>query len=1181
MRLVKLEIKGFKSFAKETVLNFGADVIGVVGPNGSGKSNIVDAIRWVLGEQKKGELRLDKMSSVIFNGTKKRKASNAAQVFLTFDNDKGVLRSEFDQITIGRLLYRNGDSEYRLNGVPCRRKDITDLFVDTGIESNSYAIIALGMVDEILADKDNSRLRMLEQAAGISVYKVRKRETQNRLKRTQEDLDRIDDLLHELDANLKDLAKQAKRTRRHSELRERYRELSLDFAYVSSRELREEQARVTEQLGEADEQLAAKQAAQTELEERVEAAAKQLLTDEQHLSERRRQLGAVADKLRSAVSKRQLAEQRVDYLSQNAGKLGEQRTKLLTERERLTKSVETFRARLARAEEEDAAYGGEVEAALAALNEVKDNAESLRATAREEANQLARAEAALLAADRQQALLESRLEAARFEASAKARRKVAGEDRLLALREERDAAADRLATVATQLEKAEAEESSRAVREQQLRDELDAQRPVLQARRNERQQTQNELTLLQTLLERMEGSSEAVKYLANKHGWRDRYPQLADVLDVDADYRAAAEAVLAPVLSAFVVPDAATAAEGLRVLAEAKQPRTPILVAVGGVSAFGSKAPAGTRALREVVRCDAAYRELVDLLLEGVGVTSDSAAEVVLAPGQRAVDAGGRQVWRVYEALGGKTPKLQGQQTGRRRKVEQLAARVEELSSQVLELERKQSSAERELQELRAGAGAKAVKELRRRHIELDRLHVSAQAKVEGLEVQLQEAVGTDEQDRSAIADLEAALAAGHEERAPLLASRDAALAQRGAADAQADGVTGALSAASTEYNQANMRAIQLQNAVVAYGRELQFATDQLAEVTEALAESDAALSTDGSQVEELRAQIEELNARIAAGKQTRDAQQDQLQADEAAYYEQRNQQAAWEKELRTTQRESQDLAGLVTRLRERKAELGYRLSSLRERLQIEFNLDLDAATAQEREVTDTLAELEQKIAKLKHRLDNYGEINPLAVQAYEEMEERHGGIAGQREDVLQAMDSLRDTIEEIDRNATEKLREAFEAVRGHFVEVFRHLFDAEDTADMVMLDPENPLESKIQIVAKPKGKRPQTISQLSGGEKTLTATAFLFALYLIKPAPFCIFDEVDAPLDDSNVEKFNRIIKRFSADSQFIIVTHNKLTMAAVDTIYGVYMPELGVSSVTPVDFREFEHEDVLTMVG
>ncbi|MEM6378147.1 MAG: AAA family ATPase, partial [Bacteroidota bacterium] len=254
MRLKSLEIKGFKSFANETIINFSEDVIGIVGPNGSGKSNIVDAIRWVLGEQKSKELRLDQMSSVIFNGTKKRKPGGVAAVSLTFENTKNLLPTDYQNVKITRMLYRSGESEYRLNGVTCRLKDITSLFLDTGIGSNSYAIIALGMVDDILADKDNSRRRMFEQAAGISKYKKRKHETLNKLKSTSADLDRIEDLLFEIDGNLKSLEKQAKRTKRYFELKASYKELSVQLAIIKVSTLKLKQRSVRSNLEKEEDQ---------------------------------------------------------------------------------------------------------------------------------------------------------------------------------------------------------------------------------------------------------------------------------------------------------------------------------------------------------------------------------------------------------------------------------------------------------------------------------------------------------------------------------------------------------------------------------------------------------------------------------------------------------------------------------------------------------------------------------------------------------------------------------------------------------------------------------------------------------------------------------------------------------------------------------------------------------------
>ncbi|HPK10017.1 MAG TPA: AAA family ATPase, partial [Saprospiraceae bacterium] len=272
----------------------------------------------------------------------------------------------------------------------------------------------------------------------------------------------------------------------------------------------------------------------------------------------------------------------------------------------------------------------------------------------------------------------------------------------------------------------------------------------------------------------------------------------------------------------------------------------------------------------------------------------------------------------------------------------------------------------------------------------------------------------------------------------------------------------------------------------------------------------------------------------------------------------------------------------LIQNLKDQHTDIKFKISGLSERLRIEFNININEVINQEpenseSEVIDKVM-ADEELSRLKHKIQNFGEVNPMAVQTYNEMKERHDLINTQRADILEAQKSLESTIKEIETTATEQFLDAFNKIRHHFIDVFRSLFTEDDTCDLILLDEDNPLESDIEIIAKPKGKRPKSLSQLSGGEKTLTATALLFALYLLKPAPFCIFDEVDAPLDDANIRKFNKIIQKFSKDSQFIIVTHNKSTMAEVDILYGVYMQELGISEVTPVDFRSLEHKDYFT---
>ena len=1183
MRLTRLEVKGFKSFANATTLHFGeADVIGVVGPNGSGKSNIVDAIRWVLGERKSGELRVDKMSSVIFNGTKSRRPSGVAQVQLTFDNDRGRLRTDFAEVTVGRLLYRDGNSEYQLNGVTCRRKDITDLFRDTGVAGDSYAIIALGMVDDILADRDNSRLKMIEQAAGVNTYKASKREAQQRLDRTRDDLSRVDDLLHEIDGNLRDLERQAKRARRYRQTRERYRELTLDYASVAGRELRDTLAATEEELARVEDDRRAKTAALAALEEeheRLREAATELDTA---LAEKRRRLGAVTAKLRQASSERQLAEQKIEYLQQGDERWTTREQRLSADRDQLSAAAADFAEQLASARTDAADAAAALAAATAELERARAADEARRADERERTRHLRSSEGALAEADRTLATTQAYLETTKREAAREVDRRAQDGTRLAELRAENSSAEEKLGGARAVLAKAEAELARYAAEVERVDGALEALRMERSGASEQLHAARREMELLAASLEQQAGAPESEQYLGEALEWAGKHPQLAEVLRVAPEHRAAVERALGPLLSCFIVRDFATASRGLEALYEAGLPTTIILVAArgpgGGLSL--SAAPPGSRPLAELVDAERAYRGVVDDLLSETFACGEDLQTVPLLPGQTVVALDGSAL-RSGCSLSGKTAASSlGARTGRRERLAALRTEVGALEEGLAELDRQvaELTAEREAIDVQVARERVATATAVRNGAERALAKVSAQ-----LEAAEESAHHRDERIaalESTAAQLEADArdrAAQREQAAAAHAERLAALtAEREAPDGVAT-----LAEATAVANGAKLAHVRLENAVGALTREHAYAEERAREADAELAAGRERRQADVVEVQALRQRVRELTERIAEGESTRERADRELEAEERTALARRDELVDLERRAREVRRVLEGSSALAADLRERRGQVAARLEALRERLGGEFDLSLDEALEEDREADSSAEELAAELAKIRKRLEGFGEVNALAVEAYDAMNERHAGIAQQRDDILEAAESLEGTIAELDREATAKLRAAFEAVRGHFVDVFRHLFDEQDTADLVMLDPDQPLESKIEIVARPRGKRPQTIAQLSGGEKTLTATAFLFALYLIKPAPFCIFDEVDAPLDDANVEKFNRIIKRFSAESQFIVVTHNKLTMAAVDTIYGVYMPELGVSAVTPVDFRDFAHSDVAELVG
>jgi len=377
------------------------------------------------------------------------------------------------------------------------------------------------------------------------------------------------------------------------------------------------------------------------------------------------------------------------------------------------------------------------------------------------------------------------------------------------------------------------------------------------------------------------------------------------------------------------------------------------------------------------------------------------------------------------------------------------------------------------------------------------------------------------------------------------------------------------LSSASSTFNQRNIEFIQHQNKVGTLQREYTFREKQIADIQQKLEQDQKSRANAVRDLKEAKEAITQLDTDLIEHYKSKKTFESTLNEFEQTYYKSRGAINEQENDIRTLNKSISDSQSLLESLREKYSEVRLQLNSIGERLNVEFGILVKDIINNEPNSEFTLSELEEKVEKTRNRIANYGEINPMAVEAYDEMNERYTFITSQRDDLLKAKESLLQTISEIEETASGQFMEAFTQVRDNFKEVFRSLFTDDDDCDLLLEDEEHPLESKIKITAKPKGKRPQTINQLSGGEKTLTATALLFALYLLKPAPFCIFDEVDAPLDDANIGKFNRIINKFSADSQFIIVTHNKQTMASVDIIYGVTMAEQGVSKVVPVDFR------------
>ncbi|MDW8418906.1 MAG: chromosome segregation protein SMC [Chitinophagales bacterium] len=1175
MQLTTLEIKGFKSFADKTTIHFNNRITGVVGPNGCGKSNVVDSIRWVLGEQKTSMLRLERMENLIFNGTKHRKPASMAEVSLTFENNKNVLSSDYKTITITRRLFRDGESEYLLNGVQCRLKDITSLFLDTGVSSDSYAIIELGMMDEILNDRDNSRRKLFEQAAGIAKYKKRKKETIDKLKSTDADLERVKDLLFEIENNLKTLESQAKKTKRYYELKDEYKELSLlltryylqtykeTYRNLELEKMREEDRKVEIEtsISQAEAALEREKLENIEKEKALFEVQKKLNTLVAGVGETENERNLLQQQIRYALDKRDTAEKQIAEANETTEKLKLSLDKLTLDKESEERILETKRQELEALEQE--------------LNQIREEHNGLKDALTQEQKTFNDRERTIFELEKKLAVNRSSKEALQrdlLQSDDDVKKKRQELDQLqkelTQARAEYDAANKKLneSLAAEELRKNEIAELENAV--EGLRHTLTQETRTLDAKKNEYE-------LTKSLVENLEGFPESIRFLKKNARWSQEPPLLSDIIYCAEEYRIAIENYLEPYLNYYVVQNIEDAIMAINLLGEASMGRANffILDELENYVPSALQAPQGTQAVMELIELDEPYRKLGAYLFDRVFMLQDniSISDVKITTQQQVVllSKSGKFIRRDFTLSGGAIGLFEGKKIGRAKNLEKLQEEIKALEVTTYKLHQQVANAIVKINQLKATTAAREIDAQRNEIAQIN-------GKISALEASVQSLVrfleGADEKSRHITARLEELSSEAENLQTSLQQLRDTQNNARQAlekTDKEFIEITNKLSEASSRYNQKNIEYHQQQNRVHSLVQEIGFKKSQIDTLHLQLTRNQEVIGECNAQVEENQKKLKEIEAQLLSNYADKESYQNEVNEAEKAYYESRGFINELETKVRELQRQREQSVVLLQQIHERFNELKLSMASLKERLSVEFGVDIQQLLQEEFEMVQPLEEVQAEVDKVKKRLENFGEINPLALEAFEEMKQRYDFIISQRNDLENAKNSLLETIKEIEDTAKAQFMDAFTKVRENFIRVFHTLFSEDDQCDLYLENPDDPLESKIEIVAKPKGKRPTVIDQLSGGEKTLTATALLFSLYLLKPAPFCIFDEVDAPLDDNNIAKFNKIIQEFSKDSQFIIVTHNKLTMTAVDAIYGVTMPEQGVSRVVPVDFR------------
>ncbi len=1177
MYLSKLEIFGFKSFANKTNVILNDGVTAIVGPNGCGKTNIVDALRWALGEQRYSTLRSDKMEDVIFNGTKMRKPIGMAEVSLTIENNKGILPIEYNEVTITRRVYRSGESEYLLNRTSCRLKDILNLFMDTGMGPNAYSVIELKMIETILSDKVEERRRLFEEAAGVTKYKARRKEALRKLGDVETDLLRVDDIITEVGKTVNSLNRQAKKAERYNEYMERLRVLEVDVLQRDYTNLFRRLTPLEERLLVTIEERDVMSRRMEEEEALLEAHREEEIEIEHRLDVRRNEFSGLVTRINETRQNLLVNEERERSLFQRAARLKEDKqnydiriSEIELRKEELTRELEQRASELDTRETESGQLRTAHREIEEQVSQKKLQAESRQQRRMQLMQDLSHLQNEIERFDLRREAINSVLE------------RLSGEDaeaddsleKLRGQLAEQDAGQGVLSDTVLA---AEHEFHRMEEHKQALRNEID----LLQNRAFEIQgligEKMTRIDFINGLVDRLEGYNESVQHLLRNRDWStSRYGSIADAVNTREDLRVAVEAVLGDAAHYILVNDLSEAISGLQNLKEHRKGKATFAVLTRIPESTAATFPiAGDGIIGwavDLVHYEPQYAHLFTMLLRHVLIVRDSeVANVCIReyPDLRCVTLGG-DIFDSHGLIrGGSHGQEEGSMIGKKDQIAALSRDVEKLKGQLLENQDLLEEKNLEYSGIDLRNYAEKMKQTQQDLSAHERRLAQIMFEIEKFERILQK----NAEERLRLNDELEELASRKEE---LLPQFDELSAQQVHVESEVQKENVILADLEKSYNLSNEAVNAANVSVVQKRAEIQNLRNEFERLSVSLHEMEHALETASLEIVEseqaanglvdiisrFRFELEEMEHVHLASRESLTAIETELET-------KRVELRGIEKALHDDRQKQTQNVNLVHEIELKVSEIKQRIVTLEERAREEFELELTRNTDSDEDVFD-LAQEKEEINDLREKIRALGPVNPLAFEEWKEEKERFDLLTEQRQDLIESQQTLRDTIREINETAKQKFSDTFALIRNNFIKIFKSLFDEGDEADLILQEHEDPLEAKIDIVAKPRGKRPHSIDMLSGGEKTLTAIALLFAIYLVKPSPFCILDEVDAPLDDANIDRFIKIIAEFSDNTQFIVVTHNKRTMAAADTLYGVTMEEEGISKLVAVDFNQ-----------
>jgi len=1196
MRLEKIVLNGFKSFADKTDFVFDSPITAIVGPNGCGKSNVVDAVKWVLGEQSVKSLRSDQMADVIFSGSSSRKPLGAAEVSLFISNPDGSgarqLPIEADEVEISRRIYQSGESEYRINNRICRLKDIRELFMDTGVGTRAYSILEQGQIEHLVSASKTDRRFIFEEAAGISKYKAHKKEALRKLERTEQNLLRLADILGEVAKRLRSVKLQAGKARSYLQYTQRLKELQVNYSlveYAKNYMQKKEKETALDQLGEQFGLLAAEVARQDSL---ISKLGEEIIETEHKLNHTDNCLVSVRSKIEQQLQRIDFLRTRISELQQRKDSAREKVEKLREQKNLFENNSAQYNSELANCEKMLDEKSKAVEQIQKAIQQINAECASLDAHLEDEKSgiiDMVRRTAQLHNEVQSISVYRNNLSYQKDRLAGRAETAHAELEQLLTEKAQHDARQGDIEKVLGELK--ESLESKRK-RAEELDDSLAVDNKRLAHSKEVRSALNSELTILTDMERRCEGLKAGVKsILQGRSIENNRFDYvegiLAETIETDVNYANAVEAVLEGQTDALLISSTSRMLADIETIQ--KLDSRVNFICLDKIEPFVDKkdwsefGPANTLCrvkgrLVEFVKFDSKYAPLawkllgktlvVDTIQEAAGLAEKAGDEFkfVTLNGEFLSADGTVKLGPLGRATG---------LISRKSRLRQLQETIANINLEISAIEsqiEKNNQTKTHLNEL--------CKDLRTAIYEANTEKMQVSSKLSVIEQNIKRL----------------------RQEEPLIASEIDLLAEQIAQSVQKEydskqklqeleAVNSQRTAQIEELEAKYAEQKQQQQTLVNRLTDLKVALGQITEQSKALKQIILSLQ---SQMQENRTAAGTAREEIQnCGVQLAEAQRDILNCEAGVsglYVEKEKHQEdgrLLHKEIERLVEERRQTEQLVRLRRAEKEETEQKINELKielsqlevkqqnlvERVQEQLQIDLARAYENYRDEKVDWERIKEEIAELRGKIERLGNVNIDAIDEQETLEKRHSFLSNQVQDLNSSRAQLQQLINRLNKKSRERFQQTFEEIRGHFQEIFRKLFGG-GKADVILEDAEDILEAGIEVIARPPGKETRSISLLSGGEKSMTAIALLFAVFKAKPSPFCFLDEVDAALDEANNERFNMLLREFQKDSQFIIITHAKRTMSIADVMFGITMQVRGVSKKISVKFDEYEEE-------